>query len=170
MRILTTSNKKDEGFLRTPVAPLDLTREDIKALRALIREMRAIMKKASGVGLSANQVGVSKRLFVAQVPDAEGSPKFYAIINPRVAKQSEEVISLEEGCLSIPQVFGIVERPQQVTLEGVGVSGKKVKIKAWGLLARVFQHELDHLDGVLFTDKATGVHTAVDEHASKTEI
>ena len=163
MRILTIKNKKDEAYLRTPVSPLDFAKENMKELRELVREMRRVMLAAPGVGLSANQVGVSKRLFVAQVPDSKGRSKFYAILNPVLTKISKEVSTLQEGCLSIPGVFGEMTRPAKITLEGLNPFGKKIKLKAVGLLARVFQHELDHLDGVLFIDKATGIHRVVPD-------
>lgn len=158
MQILTIENKKNEKYLRTPVLPLDIVKEDARELRALIREMRKTMLAAPGVGLSANQVGVSKRLFVARVPDGEGRSKFYAVLNPVLTKISKETLSAEEGCLSIPGVFGTMTRPAKVTLEGLNPLGKRIKIKAVGLLARVFQHEIDHLDGKLFIDKATNLH------------
>ena len=167
MKILITDNKKDEDFLRKKLGELDLKKEDPKELRQLGRNMRKTMNEASGIGLSANQVGVSKRLFVAQVPDKEGVSKFYVVINPKIIKKSSETSGLEEGCLSIPKKFGMVERPTSIMVEGFNISAKKIKIKAWGLLARVFQHEIDHLDGVLFVDKATEIREATDEEGSE---
>lgn len=151
-------NKDEEKVLRRKLPPVDLAREDKKELRALVRRMRAAMQEANGVGLSANQIGVEKRLFVAQVPDNQGRTKFYAVVNPEIMKDSKETVALEEGCLSVPEQFGMVERPERVTLTGMDMNGKKVKIKAWGLLARVFQHEVDHLDGKLFVDRTKEVH------------
>ncbi len=164
MKILTIDNKKNEKYLRTPVPPLDFTKEKPEELRRIIREMREAMREARGVGLSANQVGVSKRLFIAQVPDGEGRQKFYAILNPEIIKFSDERVSATEGCLSIPHWFGDVLRNRILTLMGLSPAGKKLKIKAWGLLARVFQHELDHLDGKLFIDKAVNVHTMTNDN------
>lgn len=161
--IYLVANKKEEKVLRKKLAPLVLTKEEMKNLRTLAKEMRAVMKEANGVGLSANQIGVEKRFFVAQVPDAEGRPKFYAIANPELVKKGEESAVMEEGCLSIPELYGLVERAARVTLVGYDLRGKKVKISAWGFLARVFQHEVDHLDGKVFTDRAKHVHKA-DAH------
>lgn len=160
MTILTTQNKNNEKYLRKKVPVLDLRAESKKELKNTVKEMRIAMKKANGIGLSANQVGVSKRLFVAEAPknDKGDFYPFYAIINPVLTKISEETSIMEEGCLSIPEIYGAVERPEKIILEGLDVNGKKIKIRAWGLLARVFQHELDHLDGILFIDKATNVH------------
>ncbi len=151
-RIVTVGHTQAAAVLRKKLPPLALERERTGELRDLVRTMRAVMKSANGVGLSANQIGLTERLFVAQVPDREGRQRFYAIVNPTITKTSPETVSVEEGCLSVPHQYGIVERPARVTLEGHDIRGKKIKIRAWGLLARVFQHEVDHLDGKLFTD------------------
>lgn len=158
MKILTVKNKKHEKFLREKTVPFDLSKEDKKKLRDLIKEMRKTMHQANGIGLSANQVGVNKQLFVAQIPTEDGKQKFYAILNPKITKRSAEKSIAEEGCLSIPGVQGTVERPEKITIEGYTIGGKKIKINAWGILARVFQHEIDHLNGELFIDKAKEVY------------
>lgn len=160
MKILTTDNKKNERFLRKKVPVLDLKKENKKELSALVKEMRILMKMARGIGLSANQVGVSKRLFVTEVPSENEKTKFYVFFNPVFTKISKETSLMEEGCLSIPGVFGPVLRSEKVTIEGTNIQGKKLKIRAWGLLARVFQHEMDHLNGVLFIDKAKSIYQA----------
>lgn len=116
------------------------------------------MKDADGVGLSANQIGIKKRIFVAQVPDDQGKLKFYSIINPKIVKIFSNKVAMEEGCLSVPEKYGEVLRPEKIILEGETIDGKKIKIKAWGLLSRVFQHEFDHLEGKLFIDKARHLH------------
>ncbi|MGC9603518.1 MAG: peptide deformylase [Minisyncoccia bacterium] len=152
--ILKIENKKNEKFLRQKTEKFNFKEHSPKEIRALVKSMRETMKKADGVGLSANQIGLPLRLFVAQVPDAQGKPKFYAVFNPEITKISKEMEILEEGCLSVPEIWGPVERHYRLTLTGEDMNGKKLKIKAWGLLARVFQHELDHLNGGLFTDKA----------------
>ncbi len=126
------------------------------------------MKSGNGIGLSANQIGLPLRLFVAQLPDDKDNgemPKFYAIFNPEITKLSEEKCVMEEGCLSVPDIFGEVERPEKITLEGLDKSGKRVKIKAWGVLSRIFQHELDHLNGILFIDRTKEIYTA-ENHKS----
>ncbi|MDH7601591.1 MAG: peptide deformylase [Armatimonadota bacterium] len=118
------------------------------SVRALIEEMYQVMEENHGLGLAAPQIGVPKRVFVY---DSEDGP--HALINPRLIKGSGEQISVE-GCLSIPGLQGEVKRYETVTVEGLNENGKKVRIRAQGLLARVFQHEMDHLDGTLFVDKA----------------
>ncbi len=153
MDIYTTENEEKMKILREKIPPLDLKKEDKKQLRELIKKMRSVMVEQNGVGLAANQIGIKKRLFVAQVPNKEGRIKFYTIINPEIIKEAKEKISMEEGCLSVPGELGSVPRAAAITLVGQNPSGRKIKIKAWGLLARVFQHEVDHLNGKLITDK-----------------
>ena len=123
------------------------------------------MREALGIGLSANQIGLDFRVFVAEIPTPQNKPKFYAIFNPKIKKASKEKISLEEGCLSVPAVYGDVERAEKIVLTGQDKNGKRIKIKAWGLLARVFQHEVDHLEGKLFIDKAKNIHKLDHEQA-----
>ena len=113
--------------------------------------MIAIMRGAMGVGLAATQVGVLRRLLVFQAgPDSEPT----ALVNPEVEWLSDEVIVAEEGCLSLPRVSMDVERPLHARFSGFDVDGEPVRIEASGLEARVLQHELDHLDGVLILDRA----------------
>jgi len=152
-KIVTTNNKKDDKFLRTATKEFSFPKNDKKTIRELIKTMRSTMKAASGVGLSANQIGLKVKVFVAHVDN-----KFYAVFNPRLEKNSSETITDEEGCLSIPETYGTIKRSDKVTLTGYDQNGKKLKIKAWGLLARVFQHEVDHLNGKLFIDSAANIH------------
>lgn len=120
------------------------------------------MKDAIGIGLSANQIGLDFQLFVAELPRLENSksdtPRFYAVFNPKIIKTSGKNLPMEEGCLSVPELYGEVERPEKITLQGFDKNGKEIKIKAFGLLARIFQHEVDHLNGHLFVDKAKNLH------------
>ena len=146
-KILTVQNRKEEKFLRRPAALFDFKKHRKKEINELIKGMRKIMEEADGIGLSANQIGIDTEVFVAKVED-----KFYAIFNPEIIKKSEIIIGAEEGCLSIPKYYGEVQRSDKVVLIGYDKNGKKLKIKAWGLLARVFQHEVDHLNGKLFVD------------------
>ncbi|MBI2035528.1 MAG: peptide deformylase [Candidatus Liptonbacteria bacterium] len=159
MKIITIAVKSDEKFLRQKAVPFDFSQHGKKEVNELISRMRRDMMAAEGIGLAANQIGLNFSVFVARVPDKDGRMKFYALFNPEIEKKSAEKIDYEEGCLSVPKVFGSVERPEKITLVGQDKNGGKVKFKAWGLLARVFQHEVDHLDGVLFIDKAKKVHT-----------
>ena len=151
-KIVTIANKKNEKILRAKAAEFNFAKFSKKEVRELVQEMRRDMQDADGIGLSANQIGLDMRVFVARVEN-----KFYAIFNPELIQFSKEMNSMDEGCLSVPGVYGLVERPSKVTLKGLDAYGKAIKIKAWGLLARVFQHEMDHLNGELFIDKAKQV-------------
>lgn len=157
-KIVTIQSKEGEKFLRKKAALFDFSKFSKREIRELVQKMREAMKKANGIGLAANQIGLPYRVFVAQVPDGQGKVKFYAIFNPAIEKISKETNSLEEGCLSVPEKYGEVERHSKLALAGFDQNNKKVKIKAWGLLARIFQHEVDHLDGVLFIDRAKQLH------------
>ena len=134
-----------------------------KELQTLIDNMVETMRKAPGVGLAAPQVSISSRLVVIEYGEEdedgkETSPKkLYAVINPEIVQMSEEVENGVEGCLSIPGIVGEVERATKITVKGLNRFGKPVKITAEGWLARIFQHEIDHLEGILFPDRATRV-------------
>ena len=148
------TDEKERKVLRRTAVDFDFKKFTKKEITELIARMRRIMRAANGIGLSANQIGLPHNMFVAEVPDVDkGGTKFYAIFNPKIEKRSKETAILEEGCLSIPGVWGYVPRAEQVTLSGFDRNGKPVKIKAWGLLAHVFQHETDHLQGKVFTDR-----------------
>jgi len=125
-------------------------------LRALADDMMETMRAAPGVGLAAPQVAESVRLFVAELEESAenpGSGKTYIIFNPEFIWKSDEVVDGVEGCLSIPGWAGEVTRHHKVVVKGLDRSGKRIRVEAEGWLARVFQHEIDHLDGVLFTDR-----------------
>ncbi len=121
-------------------------------LRRLVARMGALMRDANGVGLAATQVGVLRRVFVFRVADEEEP---VAAVNPRIVEPSEEREPDDEGCLSLQRVLVPVERPVTVTLEAHGVDGEPLRLELSGLDARVAQHELDHLDGVLILDRTT---------------
>ncbi len=163
-RIVTIDAPADEKFLRRKTIPFSLSSKGLwthgektfgrAEVSALLAHMKKMMHIANGVGLSANQIGLDYRLFVAQVPDAQGRSKFYAVFNPELQADGKDKEEAEEGCLSVPGVYGSVARAARVVLKGYDRNGRPLKIKAWGLLARVFQHEVDHLEGTLFIDKA----------------
>jgi len=124
-----------------------------RSILDLIDQMITTCKEANGIGLAAPQIGKSIRLCVIDLSHA-GIPPF-AMINPKIVKKSWKKIEMEEGCLSIPGVFGIVKRPIKITVQAINQRGEKSKFEADGLLSRVIQHEVDHLDGILFTSKMT---------------
>jgi peptide deformylase len=164
--ILLVGSKKDERVLRKKATDFDFKKFTRKEVSELVARMRRIMRAANGIGLSANQIGLPYRMFVAEVPDAQGNTKFYAVFNPKLEKASEETAPYEEGCLSVPGKWGVVERPEKVVVSGLDKNGRPAKVKAWGLLARVFQHEVDHLNGKLFIDRTKRVYGA-DETAKR---
>ena len=120
-------------------------------LRAEVERMIAIMRDAVGVGLAATQLGILRRLLVFQAaPDGEPT----ALVNPTIEWLSDEVVVAEEGCLSLPRVAMDVERPLHAEVAASDIDGEPLRIEASGLEARVLQHEIDHLDGVLILDRA----------------
>ncbi len=139
--------KYPDRVLSTKASDLEkITADDKK----LIRDMIDTMHAESGVGLAANQVGVLKQIFVASADQVKG--KEMAFINPKIVKK-EGAIKEFEGCLSVPELYEPVGRAKRVTLKAMTPDGKSVQIKAEGLLARIFQHEVDHLNGFLFIDR-----------------
>jgi peptide deformylase len=146
-----------------------------KNLDILIKDMVETLREAPGVGLAAPQVAVSERLIVIEYgeneeEDEDAPKKLYVVINPEIVQASEEKVVGIEACLSIPRIMGEVERHEQIIVKGLNRHGKPAKIKASGWLARIFQHEIDHLEGVLFTDRATRVWRAQEDEAIKDEV
>ena len=119
--------------------------------RKLISDMFDTMRDAPGVGLAGPQVGVLERVFVWEVEDRHG-----ALINPVITERSEEKVQEEEGCLSLPGIYYPVSRSMHVKVEGLDENGEPVVLEESDLLARICQHEIDHLDGVLFIDHLDG--------------
>jgi peptide deformylase len=126
----------------------------------LIDDMIETMHAAPGIGLAAPQVGVSKRIFVADVTDENEEHNLYVFINPVLTDFAGEETAAE-GCLSIPGKIGDVTRAASCTISALDRHGKKVRVEATGMLARCIQHEVDHLDGILITDKATNIREPV---------
>ncbi len=158
--IWTIASKKYEDFLRTHVADFNKDKHDKKDIEQTTKLMRQLMVQHRGIGLSANQIGLSLRLFICQLPTSDGAGykgKFYTIINPIIESASEKKTIDQEGCLSIPGTYGDVERSEKIIMSGMDKNYRPVRIKASGLLARIMQHELDHLNGVLFIDKAKNI-------------
>jgi peptide deformylase len=142
-----------EAVLREEAQPVETFD---KGLQQLIEDMIETMRAAPGVGLAAPQIGIPKRVIVVEFghEDDETVPEqLYVLVNPEIVKQSKHMVSGVEGCLSVPGFTGQVERAQVVTVQGQDQYGKKVKLRAQGWLARIFQHEIDHINGVLYTDR-----------------
>ena len=136
-----------------------------KKLQMLIDDMIETMRAAPGVGLAAPQVGISERVIVveyyeneeAEQAEEEAKKKVWAMVNPEIVKNSEQTVMGVEGCLSIPNLVGEVERHEAIQIKALNRRGQPMRLKAQGWLARIFQHEIDHLNGVVFTDLATRV-------------
>lgn len=140
--------KLGEEVLRqvaVPVEPEEINDE----FRVLLNEMFDTMLEANGVGLAAPQVGISKRFFVI-ISDDDIRRVF---INPQIVSMSSDLVDYEEGCLSLPKIYENIKRPSKVTVQALDENGKKIVVEADGLLARIIQHENDHLDGIVFIDK-----------------
>ncbi len=131
--------------LRQRATPVESVTPEI---RDALQEMVPLMERSRGVGLAAPQVGLSQRFFVVKLQD---DPLYF--INPELVATSHETGVYEEGCLSLPGIWAEVVRPLAVTIQAINLKGRPFQLKADGFLARVIQHELDHLNGVLFTDR-----------------
>jgi len=130
----------------TPVETVD------SEIRRLAEDMADSMYAAEGIGLAAVQIGVAKRIIVMDLDQKDGKKDWRVFINPKITWASEEMATFEEGCLSVPEIWDDVERPARIKAEYLDLDGKKVEIEADGMLATCLQHEMDHLEGVLFID------------------
>lgn len=153
-----------DPVLRRRAKPVDRVTDEV---RAVARRMIALMHEAEGIGLAANQVGLPWRIFVAHVPHSDDprdersltsdpvsatrSPMVY--INPVFSEPQRDLVPGDEGCLSLPDIRGEVRRPSQITLTALDLEGQRFTVRASGLLARCWQHEVDHLDGALIIDR-----------------
>ncbi len=135
--------------LREQAVPVETVTDET---RRLIRDMFDTMYDAEGIGLAAPQVGISERVMVVDVADEDGRHHVHALVNPEIVEAARETDKATEGCLSIPGIEEDVTRPVRVVVEGLSPSAEPVRIEAEGLLARALQHEVDHLDGILFID------------------
>ena len=148
LKIITQPNP----ILRKKSKEISLKEINSQEFMGLISSMEKTMIKTDGVGLAAPQIGKNIRLFVINSKDGP-----LCLANPKIIKKSWATELDQEGCLSVPGVFGRVKRHKKITLTYYNQAGKKIKQTAQGLMARVMQHEIDHLDGILFIDKATGI-------------
>ena len=167
----------DNPVLRRKARAVD--NPNTAANHQLIDDMIATMREAPGVGLAAPQVAVSQRIAVieyAEKPDGAPDeaeppePKLFVIVNPEIVARSEELVEGSEGCLSLPGYAGSVMRHAAVTVKALNRKGRPIKIKARGWLARIFQHEIDHLDGILFIDRASKVWRLEDDEQDAASV
>ena len=143
-------------ILTAPDPRLQAVSKDVEAVtgatRKLIDDMADSMYAAEGIGLAAIQIGVAKRILVIDLDQKEGKKNPVAYINPKITWASEEMAVFEEGCLSVPEIWDDVERPAKIRCEYLDRDGHLQVLEADGLLATCLQHEMDHLNGVLFID------------------
>lgn len=149
-----------EPVLRKKAKKVRLFNQDLKSL---LDDMVETMHTSDGLGLAAPQVGVSEQVIVVQLPEKyeeEQDPgKLFALVNPEIVTASREQEAGDEGCLSIPGIIGEVTRSHKITLKAQSAKGKPIRIKAEGYLARAFQHEIDHLNGILFIERVENPET-----------
>ena len=120
--------------------------------RELIKEMYEVMYSSNGVGLAAPQIGLNLRIFVLDAGSREDEKKPITIINPKILSFGEEIVSYEEGCLSFPEHFAEIDRPEKIDIEFLDENNNKKSHKFVGFESRIIQHEIDHLNGILFVD------------------
>ena len=157
LRIVTTRDS-DSAILRARAREV---RKFDRALKRLIHDMIDTMREAPGVGLAAPQVGLDLRIIVVETPvdsdeseaEEDGPTALFAVVNPEVAWRSEDLVEDQEACLSIPGLFGDVPRHSAIRVTGLDPSGRPLSFDLQDFEARVFQHEIDHLEGVLFVDR-----------------
>lgn len=161
--------------LGSPTEPvLHQTAERVRVfdgdLHQLLDDMLETMREAPGVGLAAPQIGVSRRIAVIEYPEDEENPqgagRVYELINPEIIKAKGSEVA-QEGCLSLPNIAADVDRATQVVVRAQDRTGAEVRLKAYGWLARIFQHEIDHLHGVLMTERAEQVYRLMEDESGK---
>lgn len=150
-----------DPVLRKKAKAIDPIDDDVRTLAA---DMLDTLAKAKGVGLAGPQVGASLRIIVVHPPppasdEKREEPQVY--VNPEIVEKGGKTVPEEEGCLSIPEIYDIVKRPDRVKIRALTLEGKDIEIEAEGMLGRIFQHEIDHLDGVLFVDKVGPMRRAL---------
>ncbi len=166
--IVTVGDANDEVLFK----PAGRVREFGPALHRLLDDMLETMRDAPGVGLAAPQIGVGLRVTVIEYPEDEEDPentkRIYELINPEIIKHKGSE-SGQEGCLSIPGLAADVDRPTFVVVKAQDRNGRDIRIKAYDWLARIFLHEIDHLHGVLMTDKSTQLYKLVKDSDGEIE-
>ena len=143
-----------DPILRTAAAEVDAFDPDLKTL---VRDMFETMYHAEGIGLAAPQIGISQRVIVVDLRSEEQPEARLALINPKVVWASKESEKAPEGCLSIPGLEEVIKRSSAIRVEAVDIDGGSIELETEGLFARVLQHEIDHIDGILFVDRVSAL-------------
>ena len=163
LEILTFPNK----FLTKPTKPL----ENIDGrVQEMIGNMASTMYEAPGIGLAAIQVGWGKSLLIYDISPPEENRELKVIVNPRIIEQEGEFLSEDEGCLSVPDFRSDVKRAARILVEGVDREGNPLRVDAEGLLAIVLQHEIDHLNGILFIDRISALKREMYKRRMKKQL
>jgi peptide deformylase len=163
LEILTFPNK----FLSKPTEPL----ENIDGrVQEMIDNMASTMYEAPGIGLAAIQVGWGKSLLIYDISPPEENRELKVIVNPRIIEQEDEILSEDEGCLSVPDFRSDVKRAAKILVEGLDREGNPLRIDAEGLLAIVLQHEIDHLNGTLFIDRISALKREMYKRRMKKQL
>jgi len=163
LNILTYPDK----FLSEPTKPVENIDEKIQNL---IKDMASIMYQAAGIGLAAIQVGINKSLLIYDVSPRDEKRSLQVLINPRIVESEGTTISEDEGCLSVPDFRANVKRAASVLVEGFDNKEKPLRIEAEGLLAVVLQHEIDHLNGILFIDRISSLKKEMYKRSVKKNL
>lgn len=161
--ILTYPDK----VLKQKTAPVD---NIDGALQTVFENMATTMYQAPGVGLAAPQVGISQSFIVYDIAPKEDGHDLHVLVNPRIVSSEGEILSENEGCLSVPDLRADVKRAERILVEGVDREGNPLRFEAEGLLAIVIQHELDHLDGTLFIDRISALKRQMYKRRVKKEM
>ncbi len=156
---------KKSPILRKTAKDVPLKDIGAKKIQSIIKRMKmALKKERDGVAIAAPQIGESLRIFVVsgrvlghRISKSEKTPEDLVFINPEIVKLSKKKVGMEEGCLSVRWLYGSVKRSEKATVRAYDEIGKKIQAGASGLIAQIFQHEIDHLNGILFIDKATDI-------------
>ena len=144
-----------DPVLRTKADTVPLINEEIKKIA---NDLIDTLFDERGLGLAAPQVGISKRIIAVDTKEEGGNP--LVLVNPEIMETAGSAV-MEEGCLSFPEIYGKIERPSEVTVKGMTLEGKECKLSFKGMPARVFLHEIDHLEGILFIDRMSPAHKIV---------
>lgn len=163
LKILTYPDK----FLSEPTIPVENIDERIQNL---VKDMASIMYQAPGIGLAAIQVGINRSLLVYDVSPRDEKRSLQVLINPRIIESQGTTISEDEGCLSVPDFRANVKRAASVVVEGFDNKEKPLRIEAEGLLAVVLQHEIDHLNGILFIDRISSLKRGIYKRRVKKNL
>ncbi len=156
-----------DGFLKKETAPVETIDG---AMQSVFDDMAATMYQAPGIGLAAPQVGIGQSFLIYDITPQEEGGRLHVLVNPRIVSSEGEILSENEGCLSVPDFRADVKRAERILVEGVDRDGNPLRFEAEGLQAIVIQHEMDHLDGTLFIDRISALKRQMYKRRVKKEM